>query len=72
VEKSSQKFGLLKQFSKYLPKVKIRKLGENSPNLVTLLVKYIYTYKLGLDPALTTSTDKHNLYIFFNRIFFLE
>jgi hypothetical protein len=35
--KSSQKCGLLLQFSKTMPKVNNRPLGENSPNLVTLL-----------------------------------
>jgi hypothetical protein len=32
-----KKFGLLLQFSKKLPKENSRLLGENSPNLVTLL-----------------------------------
>jgi hypothetical protein len=33
----AQKFGLLLKFSKNLPKVSNRPIGENSPNLVTLL-----------------------------------
>jgi hypothetical protein len=37
VEKSSPKFGLFQQFSKKLPKENNRPIGENTPNLVTLL-----------------------------------
>jgi hypothetical protein len=39
VEKVGKKCGLLLLFSKKLPKVKNHQMGENSPNLVTLLGK---------------------------------
>jgi hypothetical protein len=37
-KKVGQEFAILGQFSKNLPKENNRKTGENSPNLVTLLV----------------------------------
>jgi hypothetical protein len=42
VKKVDQNVGYLSIFSKYLPKVNNRPMGENSPNLVTLLPSLVW------------------------------
>jgi hypothetical protein len=55
VEKSSPKIWATSLFSKKLPKVLAQYVGENSPNMVTLLADQFFTRKFFLYSPLSPS-----------------